>query len=341
MRSLRYGIPFLALASVPLGFLIGGPWSWLTIVATPVALVGLDSLLGSDGEAAPGGDAWGYRLLPWLYIPLQIALIVWAARAVAAPGVGWPRALGLTASVGLSGGVFGMLAAHEMVHSRRRAERGLGVAMLAAMGYAHFRIAHIHGHHRRAATWDDPASARLGETVFAFVSRSVAGQWREAWAFERTRLARGGHPHAIAGNRMVQYLVVEAGVAALFAALGPVSLAFWLAQAALAVILLEMFNYVAHYGLTRRRAPSGAVERIAPRHSWNASRRMNNWSLFNMGRHADHHRSGSREYQRLESLPASPELPCGYAGAVLLALAPPLWRRVMDPRAAAWATPPS
>ncbi len=339
MRAFRYGIPFLALGSVPLGFMLGGAGSWLTVAATPTALVAFDGLLGGDEDASPGQEALAYRLLPWLYIPLQIVVIVWAARAVAGPGVGLARALGLTASVGLAGGIFGMLAAHEMVHSHRRVERGLGLAMLAAMAYMHFRIAHIHGHHRRAATWDDPASARLGETAFAFIARSVAGQWREAWAFERARLARSGPANAVTGNRMITYLIIEAGVAALFASFGPIALAFWLTQAVLAVSLLEMFNYVAHYGLSRGRRPSGALERMAPRHSWNASRRMNNWALFNMGRHTDHHRSGSREYQRLEFVPASPELPCGYAGAVLLALVPPLWRRVMDPRAAVWATP--
>jgi alkane 1-monooxygenase len=339
MRGLRYGIPFLALASVPLGFMLGGAWSWLTVATAPAALVVLDGVLGGDEDTPAGPDAWVYRLLPWLYIPLQIAVIVWGAAVLGGPGVGLVRALGLTASVGFTGGVFGMLAAHDMVHSRRSVERGLGLTMLAAMGYMHFRIAHIQGHHRRAATPEDPASARLGESAFAFVARSVAGQWREAWAFERERLVRAGRPNAVVANRMIQYGGWQLLVLAMFAALGPLALAFWIAQAVLSIIHLELFNYVAHYGLSRRRGPSGALERIAPRHSWNASRRMNNWALFNMGRHADHHRSGSRQYQRLENVPQSPELPCGYAGAVILALAPPLWRRIMDPRAAAWSEP--
>jgi alkane 1-monooxygenase len=319
--------------------MLGGAWSWLTVAAAPAALVVLDGVLGGDEDAPAGSEAWAYRLLPWLYIPLQIAVIVWAAVEIGRPDVGVVRALGLTASVGFTGGVFGMLAAHDMVHSRRSVERGLGLTMLAAMGYMHFRIAHIQGHHRRAATREDPASARLGESAFAFVARSVAGQWREAWAFEAERLARSGQPNALLANRMVQYAAWQVLLAGAFAALGPPALAFWFAQAVLAIIHLELFNYVAHYGLSRRRDPSGVLERMAPRHSWNASRRMNNWALFNMGRHADHHRSGSLRYQRLEAVPGSPELPCGYAGAVLLALAPPLWRRIMDPRAAAWSEP--
>jgi alkane 1-monooxygenase len=336
MGALRYAIPFVALAAAPLGFALGPAGAWLTVAITPAGLLALDGLLGEDRAPPPARDRWLHRLLPRLYIPLQLAIMLWAAVAVSKPGVGLAAAMGLTASVGVAGGIFGMLCAHEMVHSRSRAERGLGLLMLASVGYMHFRIAHIHGHHRHAASWDDPASARPGESVFAFVPRSIAGQWREAWTFERERLARQGRRLMSRGNRLIHYLVVEVIVAGAVVSLGPRAAAFWLAQAALAIVLLELFNYVAHYGLIRRRLPSGALERIAPRHSWNVSRRMNNWSLFNMGRHADHHRSGSRAYQRLEHVADAPELPCGYAGAIFLALAPPLWRRVMDRRATAW-----
>jgi alkane 1-monooxygenase len=62
---------------------------------------------------------------------------------------------------------------------------------------------------------------------------------------------------------------------------------------------------------------------------------MNNASLFNMGRHSDHHRRMTRSYEGLDPLAGASELPSGYAAALLIALAPPLWRRVMDRRARA------
>jgi alkane 1-monooxygenase len=62
---------------------------------------------------------------------------------------------------------------------------------------------------------------------------------------------------------------------------------------------------------------------------------MNNASLFNMGRHSDHHRIMTRSYERLETLDEAAELPWGYAGALLTATVPPLWRQIMDPRARA------
>ena len=335
--ALRYGVPLLALASAPIGFALGGWACWLTIVATPAALLSLDWLLGTDADADAADEHWGYRLLPWLYAPLQVAVVIWAAATIQSGRASLIECLGLTTSVGVASGVFGMSAAHALVHGRSRADRGLGLMLLAFSGYMQFRIAHIHGHHRRAATQEDPASARPGESLYAFLMRSVIGQWREAWAFEEARLARRGLPAIHPGNRMIHYLLVEAVVAGGFAAMGIAAFAFWIAQAVLSVLLLEAFNYVAHYGLVRDVALNGRMAPMGPQHSWNASRRMNNWALFNMGRHTDHHRAGSRPYQRLEFVADAPELPCGYASALLLSLAPPLWRRVMDPRAAAWA----
>ena len=339
MRALRYGIPFVFLGSVPLGFLLGGPWAYLTLALVSVIVCGFDLVLGFEPDRPPPSDSLGYRALPWLYIALQIALTAWAAVAIARPGVTLVDAVGLTLSVGVSAGIFGILAAHAMVHSRWPGERALGLAMLACVGYMHFRIAHIHGHHARAATFEDPTSARRGESAYQFVVRSVAGQVREAWGFETERLRRLGRPAFGGSNRMLVYFAVEALVAVGVGLVGGRSLAFWVAQAALAIVLLELFNYIAHYGLARRCNASGGLERLGARHSWNSSRRVNNWSLFNMGRHSDHHSRPARAYQRLEPEPGSPELPAGYAVAVLLALVPPLWRKIMDPRVDLWMAP--
>jgi alkane 1-monooxygenase len=336
MRALRFGVPFLFLASAPAGFLLGGACAFLTLVLTPLALTSFDIALGFDRESEDGADALTYRALLWGYIATQLAATIWATVMVTQPTTTPLAAVGLTVSIGLTSGIFGIVAAHEMVHSASRAERGLGLIFFAGLGYMHFRIAHVHGHHVRAATLEDPASARRGESAYAFVVRSVIGQAREAWTFERKRRQRQGRPVFGLGNRMLLYLVVELLVLAAAAGLGPAALAFWIGQAALAILLLELFNFIAHYGLARRRGAGGGYERLAARHSWNSTRRMNNWSLFNMGRHSDHHRRPTRAYQRLEPQRGAPELPSGYAGALLMSLFPPLWRRVMDPRVEAW-----
>lgn len=336
MKALSYSLPFCFLATAPLGFLLGGGWPFLTVVAMPLAIAGLDGAFGSARNATTEQAAALCGLLPRLFILLQTTTTAWAAWMTSDPAVSQVSFVGLTLSVGFTAGVFGMLAAHEMMHSPSKADRALGLTMLASVGYMHFAIAHVHGHHRRAATPLDPATARRGESAYRFVLRSVKGQLGEAWDWEARRLRRQGRWVFHPSNRMLRYFVVETAIGVIAASLGPRPLAFFLGQSIVAVLLLELFNYIAHYGLERRIGADGRAERLAAIHSWNSNRRMNNWSLFNMGRHSDHHRRPMRSYEGLEATPGAPELPTGYAGAILLALAPPLWRRVMNPRADHW-----
>ena len=54
--------------------------------------------------------------------------------------------------------------------------------------------------------------------------------------------------------------------------------------------------------------------------------------LYHLQRHSDHHANPTRRYQALRHVDEAPQLPTGYAGMIVLAWFPPLWRRVMDPR---------
>jgi alkane 1-monooxygenase len=331
----RYLAPFVFLGLLPLGAWLGGAWTFLAAASTPIFLACLDEVLGED-TAPP--DRTGRRVPRWApgtYVVLQLALTALSAAVAARTPTTFPEALGLALSAGVTTGVFGFLAAHELIHSPDRRERALGLGFLATVFYMHFRIAHVYGHHRRAATFEDPASARLGEGLYSFLLRTLGGQFREAWTFEAQRRRRTGKPVVGTGNRMIVYLSLEA---ALLLALGVASwraLVFFIAVAAISVCLLEAFNYVAHYGLIRSAGPDGRFERLAPHHSWNSRRRMNNAALFNMGRHSDHHRFMTRSYGRLEEVSGEAQLPSGYAAALLTALIPPLWHRTMAPRAQA------
>ena len=270
-----------------------------------------------------------YRLLPLLYIPFQLALIAWATMmSVQASPVGLAA---LILSFGLTTGIFGMLTAHEMVHSTDRREQFWGALMLTGMTYRHFRVAHIFGHHRWAATERDAATARLYESFYAFLIRTVPAQLAGAWSFEHQRCARRAAPWL--RNRVNQDLMVALAFFALAGWLtGPRGVAFLALESAVAIAVLEMFNYVAHYGLIRERDAGGSLEPFAPHHSWNSSNVLANPIIFNMGRHSDHHTRPSVPYQTLRYIQEAPELPAGYAGSILLALVPPLWHRIMDPK---------
>lgn len=333
MTPLRYLTSFFFLALLALGEWLGGGWTFLAAGATPVCIAGLDVTLGEDGEGSP--EAQIARWLPRLYIVLQLAANGVSAGLVASPTTSLVESIGLILSAGITTGVFGFLAAHEMIHSPSRRERALGLTFLATVFYMHFRVAHVYGHHRRAATVDDPATARLGEGLYAFLVRTIFGQFVEAWMFEAQRRRRTGRPVFGLGNRMIVYVTVEALLLATIALVSLPAAVFLILVAVIAIALLEAFNYVAHYGLRRRLLPDGRPERLTPRHSWNSARRMNNAALFNMGRHSHHHRVMTQSFEGLQPVSGDARLPAGYAAALLTALIPPLWKRIMDPRARA------
>lgn len=323
---LLYGGPFLLLASVPVFFYALGPAGpLLTIVLLLAVLIGAE-FVSARGDVIRGASNPGrYRILFYIYVPLQLASIVWVMWESAHTSV--LGVVSLILSVGIATGVFGMLAAHELVHSRSRAERALGGVMLSGMAYRHFRIAHVHFHHRYAATERDSATARLGEGFYAFLVRTVSGQFLDAWRYERARPGA----RAFLANRAVNDLAIIVLLCVIiFAAWGPPGMLVFVVQSAVAITVLELFNYIAHYGLRRRADFTGRIEPFGDHHSWNSSNVLVNLLIFNMGRHSYHHRKPSASYQDLQFVRMAPELPAGYAGSILLALVPPLWRRVMD-----------
>jgi alkane 1-monooxygenase len=319
MGALRFTSPFVFALSIPALYYFAGPTApFLTVVALLLALIGAELVARREQGPEPQGAL--FRALPNLYVPVQLGVIAWAV--IVARGSSNLGFVALALSVGVATGVFGVLAAHELVHGHNRAERLLGLAMLTGMSYRHFRVAHIFGHHRYAATMRDAASARLGESFYAFLPRTVVAQFADAWAFEAHR----GHGR-LAANRIARDVAVLLALyLAVLLGLGARSAAFFAVQSAIGIVVLELFNYIAHYGLVRQ-----AREPFTAAHSWNSSNALANALIFNMGRHSWHHARPAASFESLRYVATAPELPAGYAGSILLALVPPLWRRVMDP----------
>jgi alkane 1-monooxygenase len=332
-----YAGPFLLLASIPaFALALGAAGPLLTVALLLLFLVGAEFVSPRGDVLKSGSVARNFRTLFYLYVPLQIACVVWSiASAVSATPLGFTS---LVLGTGVTTGVFGMLAAHELVHSKSKGERILGAIMLSAMSYRHFRIAHVHVHHRYAATLRDSATARLGEGFYAFLLRTLPGQFLESWRFER---ARCPGRKFLRSRIVIDIAITLLSFAVVTASWGAKGLLFFALQSFVAITVLELFNYIAHYGLLRRANSSGGFEPLSDRHSWNSSNVLVNLLIFNMGRHSYHHRKPAISYQDLEYIAAAPELPAGYAGSILLALVPPLWRRVMDGRAKSFCAMPS
>ena len=298
----------------------------------------LDRLVGDDAANPPDSvvqwleqDRW-YRWCTYAYLPLQYASLVLACWLWTRGGLGTVESLGLALTVGCVAGV-AINTAHELGHKRASLERWLSKVALAQSGYGHFFIEHNRGHHVRVATPEDPASSRFGESFYAFLPRTVSGSLRSSWHLEAERLRRGGSspwtPRNDVLNAWAMTLVLLGALTAVF---GIGVLPWLLVQAVFGFSLLEVVNYLEHYGLLRGRREDGRYVRTAPEHSWNSNNVASNVLLYHLQRHSDHHAHPLRRYQALRHFDEAPELPSGYATMIVLALVPPLWRRVMDPR---------
>ncbi len=329
-------LPFLAWGGVELTGL-GAFWFFgpvLVFVIFPV----LDFLVGMDAENPPDSvikwleqDRY-YRWCTYVFIPVQYAGLIFACWLWADGGLSTLDSIGLALTMGMVSGI-AINTAHELGHKRADLEKWLSKVALAQSGYGHFFIEHNRGHHVRVATPEDPASARLGESFWAFLPRTVSGSLSSAWDLERARLERMGHSPWSIHNDVLQAWTMTLGLFALLAiAFGPVVLPYLLLQAVLGFSLLEVVNYLEHYGLMRQKKEDGRYERCRPEHSWNSNNVASNVLLYHLQRHSDHHANPTRRYQSLRHVDEAPQLPTGYAGMIVLAWFPPVWRRVMDRR---------
>jgi alkane 1-monooxygenase len=215
-------------------------------------------------------------------------------------------------------------------------ERWLSKIALAPTGYGHFYVEHNRGHHTRVATPEDPASSRLGESFWAFWPRTVWGSLTSAVHLEWSRFRlRSRNPWTLRNDVLNAWLMTVVIFVGLLAAFGWSVAPLLLGQAVIGFSLLEVVNYLEHYGLLRQRNAAGRYEKVDPRHSWNSDRIVTNLFLFQLQRHSDHHANPLRRYQALRHFDVSPQLPGGYASMIVVALVTPLWRRLMDRRVVA------
>ena len=324
-----------------------GVWFWIgpIIVLGVVPMVdlfaGLDrSNPPEDAIEALENDRY-YRWITYLFLPIQYVGFVAALYVIAkgAPfGLGELALLekiGLALTIGTIGGI-GINTAHELGHKREANERWLSKIALAQSFYGHFYIEHNRGHHVRVATPEDPASSRLGETFYAFWPRTVLGSLTSAWEVEKKRFARKEqHPFRLSNDVLNAWVMSAVLFGGLTIWLGVQIIPFLVLQAVVGFSLLEVVNYMEHYGMLRQKVGTSKrqrYERVDPSHSWNSNNIATNVLLYHLQRHSDHHANPTRRYQTLRDFEESPVLPTGYAGMIVLALFPPLYRRVMDQR---------
>lgn len=317
------------IAAIPL-------WGW---VAMPVfdLILGRD-LTNPDPDTADTELFW-FRALTWAWFPIEALLVygaIWYLTHVAV--FPWHEKLAVMFGIGVTTGTVGVVYAHELFHKSSRAERWLGDLLMAMVLYSHFRTEHLLVHHPHVGTPRDTVTARYNEGFHRFFARVLWCGPGSAWRAERAMLARRGLPAWHRRNPFWRYGALQAGALGLAFGLGGWSgVGLFAFQAFVAVWQLELTNYVEHYGLTRRHLGEGRYEPVGPQHSWDSTHRVSNLLLINLQRHADHHLHPMRRFPLLQSHDdLSPQLPTGYPPMTALAMVPPLWRRLMNPRVRAW-----
>ena len=309
-----------------------GPILILGLIPILDLIAGIDrSNPPDDVIAALEADKY-YRWITYLYLPLQYAALLWACWLWSSGALSLADNIGLALTIGTVAGI-GINTAHELGHKKEKVERWLAKIALAQSFYGHFYIEHNRGHHVRVATPVDPASSRVGESVYAFLPRTVTGSMASAWRLEQPRFRRRNQSHWNIRNDVLNAWLMSVVLwTVLLVVFGLAILPYLLLQAAVGIMLLEIVNYLEHYGMLRRKEHTGRWERVRPSHSWNSNNLATNVLLYHLQRHSDHHANPTRRYQALRDFEEAPVLPTGYAGMILLALIPPLWFRVMDPR---------
>jgi alkane 1-monooxygenase len=340
-RPLR---PFLVATLAPVPFLVlagalGGIFSLIALLWMTAVLHVLDEVLKRQGVAAPEPRpaAMADRLsvvLAGLHFGL-LAFAVWALSGAA--GLGPFSWLATFLAFGLWFGQVSNSNAHELIHRTDARLFRLGMWVYVSMLYGHHTSAHRLVHHRFVATTDDPSTAAEGEGFWRFVARAWPGAFVAGYEMEEHRRARR-HAGGLRGmNPYTVYVAGGAGFIALMLALfGFDGLLAYLLLCGHAQVQMLLADYVQHYGLLRRNLPSGALEPAGAQHSWDAPHPLSGLMMLNAPRHADHHAHPGRRWPELRLSPEgrAPLLPWSLPVMATIALVPPLWRRVMDPRLA-------
>ena len=267
----------------------------------------------------------------YIAVPIQVGFLFYFFHLLSTNSYSVLEYVGLTVSMGLMCGVFGINIAHELGHRSNRFEQLLAEILLLTSLEMHFKPYHNNGHHHNVATPNDPATARKGELLFTFWFRSQIGSYFQAWSLEIKRLKKKGEAPFSFNNKALSYTLIQIiFVAIIYFFYGELVAALFVAAAFFGIILLETVNYIEHYGLLRNTNDQGRFDRVQHHHSWNSDHVLGRSMLFELSRHSDHHYKSSKKYQTLVSLPNAPQMPTGYPGMMLLSSFPPLWFWIMN-----------
>lgn len=276
---------------------------------------------------------WKWKLPLYLFVGLEWYILFWGLDLAVFGNLSSLQLVGHILSMGHIGAL-GILVAHEIFHKADRFSRFIGWAHMSKYLYMHFFSEHLYGHHKNLATPLDPATSKYNQTFYEFLFPSIKGGIQLSWIRESKKVQKRGKSIWGFENPMIRWTAIQLVLCGVVVYLyGGIGFAYFFIQAFIAVALLEMTNYIEHYGLVRKELKPGEYEPITIQHSWNAPSAFQNILLLKLQRHSDHHAHSLKPYQTLCSFPESPTLPGGYAVCLMAILFPNIWFSIINPLA--------
>jgi hypothetical protein len=315
------------------GLIMGGVWLWIAIATTSLVFLVSDMIVIDAESIGNGIYVHWFKIVVWLiagfaFCQLGLLLILLVRENTHAVEVFAAATL-----VGIQLGVATGTAGHELIHRKNRpTDLAVGRALFACAIRPDLPIEHVFGHHRNVGTPNDPATAKRGVGFWRYAPTALRRGFANAHHIERTRLAKRGSRSLTLQNKFLQGLIIFVFTATIFAWIaGAVGVMAFTAAACVGALTIELFNYIAHYGLVRI-----VGEPVAARHSWNSYRAVSTSAMINLPRHSSHHLIATQPYWELPRQEDGPNMPHGSAIMAFIAMFPSWYFTVTQPGLEAW-----
>ena len=337
MKDLKYLMSYSIALMAFIGISLGGFYNYLAVVFTFIFIPILEAIVKKSDEEYTEEEKKSrlldpfFDLLLYLNIPIVFGIFFFSLDKLAFTS-SVSDIIGIILSASIVMATNGINVGHELGHRKSIIARTCSKLLYLPCQYMHFYIEHNFGHHINVATPEDPATARYKQTLYSFWITSVVRTYVSAWEIQLKLLKVSKRNFFSIKNDMVFYTLFQTTfLAFVYFNFGLYLTQLSILMSVISFLFLETINYVEHYGLLRKKEPSGRYERVKPHHSWNSNHTIGRIVLYELTRHSDHHFKSSKKYQVLESLDDCPHLPYGYPTSILLSFIPPLWFSIMNP----------
>ena len=337
MKDLKYLMSYSIALMAFIGISLGGFYNYLAVVYTFIFIPILETIVKKSDEEYTQEEKESrlldpfFDLLLYLNIPIVFGIFFFSLDKLSFTS-SVSDIIGIILSASIVMATNGINVGHELGHRKSIIARTCSKLLYLPCQYMHFYIEHNFGHHINVATPEDPATARYKQTLYSFWITSVVRTYISAWEIQLKLLKVSKRNFFSIKNDMVFYTLFQTTfLAFVYYNFGLYLTLLSILMSVISFLFLETINYVEHYGLLRKKEPSGRYERVKPHHSWNSNHTIGRIVLYELTRHSDHHFKSSKKYQVLESLDDCPHLPYGYPTSILLSFIPPLWFSIMNP----------